>query len=120
MKLKMLLAVALLALASACATPQSPQEVVFQARGAQNVALRAAVEYKRLTPCAVPAKQPCSDKAVVAQLQKADKVADTALAAAESAVRTPGFGANVIDSAVTAAKAALAAFQSIVATFGSK
>ena len=112
---------ALLALALAgCATGGSPQEVVFQARGAQNVALRAAVEYKRLAPCATPAKQPCSDKAVVAQLQKADEVADRALAAAESAVRTPGFGDNVIQSAVTAAQAALGAFQSIVSTFWSK
>lgn len=105
-------------LLAACATVQSPQETVFAARAAQNVVLRAAVEYKRLTPCAVPIKQPCSDKAVVAQLQKADTVADKALAAAEIAVRTPGFGKDVVDSAVTAAKAALAAFQSIVASVG--
>ena len=120
--MKTMIGIALLALALAgCATtPQTPQEIVFQARGAQNVALRAAVEYKRLAPCATPAKQPCSDKAVVAQMQKADTVSDQALSAAESAVRTPGFGANVISTAVTAAQAALAAFQSIVATFGGK
>ena len=118
--MRKLLAVLAVVALTACASVQSPQEVVFQARGAQNVALRAAVEYKRLAPCAVPAKQPCSDKAVVAQLQKADTVSDQALQAAESAVRTPGFGANVIDSAVTAAKAALSAFQAIVSQFGSK
>jgi len=99
---------------TACATPQSPQEIVFQARSAQNVALRAAVEYKRLPPCAVSVRPPCSDKAIVAQIQKADITADTALAAAEAAVRTPGFGENIITSALVAAQAALAAFQTLV------
>ena len=118
---KMFISVSLALVLAGCGTaPISPQEIVFQARSAQNVALRGAVEYRRLAPCAVPAKQPCSDKAVVAQLQKADTVADQALQAAESAVRTPGFGTDVINSAVTSAKAALGAFQSIIATFGSK
>ena len=92
-----------------CATVQTPQDAVFQARGAQNVALRTAVEYKRLPLCNVPAKPPCSDKAVVAQLQKADTVSDQALGAAESAVRSKNFGADIAYNSVTAARAALAA-----------
>jgi hypothetical protein len=104
----------------ACAGVQSPQETVFATRSAQNVALRAAVEYKHLSPCATPAKQPCSDPAIVAQLQKADTVSDQALGAAETAVRTPGFGTEIISSAVTAAKAALAAFQAIITVIGGK
>lgn len=103
-------------MAGCAAVPQSPEQVVFQARGAQNIALRAAVGYKELKPCAAVKVQPCSDTAVVKQLQLADGVSDQALNAAEVAVRTPGFGASVVSSAVTAATAALAAFQSIVAT----
>jgi len=116
---KLFAALALVAL-TACAIVQAPQDTVFAARSAQNVALRAAVEYKHLAPCSAAVKQPCSDKEVVAQLQKADVVADKALEAAETAVRTPGFGTDVINSAVTAAKAALGAFQAIVAVIGRK
>lgn len=112
--MKYLLIVLLLA---GCATPESPQQSVFQAKSAYAVALTAAVAYKRLPDCA-RAAQPCSDKAVVAQLQKADTVASTALDSAEHAVRTPGFGQNVVSSAVAAAQAALQAFTSITATLG--
>ncbi len=113
--MRMLLATIVIVLAG-YATSHNPEQAVFQMRTDQNVGLRAAVEYKRLKPCATPAVQPCSDKAIVGQLQKADEVSDKALGAAESAVRTPGFGQSIVDSAVTAAQAALAAFQSIVAT----
>jgi len=110
-----------LVLTSGCAiNPQNPEQTVFQMRGTQNVVLRAAVEYKELKPCATPKVQPCSDKVVVTQLQLADKVTDTALSAAESAVRTPGFGKNIVDSAISAANAALVAFQTIVATIERK
>jgi hypothetical protein len=67
------------------------------------------VAYKRLPDCAT-AKLPCSDKAVVAQIQKADNVTAAALDAAESVVRSKSFGQNVLDSAITAANSALAAF----------
>lgn len=99
-----------------CAAPQSPQQSVFQAKSGYAVALTAAVTYKKLPPCGQPVKMPCSDKAVVAQLQKADNVAATALDSAESAVRTPGFGKDVVNSAIAAANAALAAFTSITST----
>jgi len=114
-----LLAIALLALLAGCATPQSPSESVFQAKTAHAVALRSAVAYRELPPCA-KAPQPCRDPAIVAQLQKADKVADAALDSAENAVRTPGFGQAVISSAITAAQAALAAFVSITDTLRSR
>jgi len=120
--MKRILAILSFTLLAGCAggTLQRPDQVVFAARGAQNVALRAAVGYKELKPCAAVPVQPCSDKAVVAQLQLADRVADQALGAAESAVRSKGFGADIVNSAVTAATAALSAFQAIVATIGGK
>ncbi len=108
---------ALLLLAGCAAAPQSPQQAVFEAKSSYAVALTAAVAYKRLPDCA-RAAQPCSDKAVVAQLQKADTVASVALDSAENAVRSPGFGQSVVSSAVAAAQAALQAFTSITATLG--
>lgn len=115
--MKTLIAVLTALVLSACAatSSQSPAETVFQAKTAHAVALRAAVAYRELPPCA-KAAQPCHDAAIVAQLQKADKVADAALDSAENAVRTPGFGQAVISSTVAAAQAALAAFVSITDT----
>lgn len=112
--MRYLLVIATLFLAS-CAVPKSPAEVVFQAKVAHAVALRTAVAYRELPKCN-PAPQPCHEPAVVTQLQKSDKVADAALDAAENAVRTPGFGENVVNSAVKAAQEALNAFISIVNT----
>lgn len=106
-------------LLSGCATPETPQQAVFQAKSSYAVALTAAVAYKRLPDCS-RAPQPCSDKAVVVQLQKADNVASTALDAAETAARSPGFGQDIVSTAVGSAKAALSAFLSITSTLGSK
>lgn len=115
--MKRLFAVAILTLVAACATaPQNAEQTVFQARTAQNVALRAAIGYAELPACREPKVQPCADKEVVDQLKLASRVTDQALTAAETAVRTPGFGTNVISSAVAAGTSALAAFQTIVAT----
>lgn len=100
-------------LLTACATPQSPQQSVFQAKSGYQVALTAAVAYKRLPVCSVPAKPPCSEKAIVAQLQRADNVTAAALDAAESAVRSPNFGQDVTKSAIAAAQSALNAFVAI-------
>ena len=115
--MKRLFSILLFAALTGCASTQNPGEVVFAARGAQNVALRAAVGYKELKPC--PAPQPCADPAVVDQLRKADTVADNALGAAESAVRAK-FGQGIVQSAVSAATAALGAFQAIVSSLGGK
>lgn len=113
--MKYVLATVLFALSVGCSTTaQNPQQVVFQMRGTQNVLLRAAVEYKELKTCENPKVQPCADKGIVNQLQLADRVTDTALNAAETAVRVPGFGKSIIDSAIAAAGSALSAFQTIV------
>lgn len=117
--ISMLMALALYAGLGGCAAPESPQQSVFQAKSGYAVALTAAVAYKRLPDC-TKAPQPCSDKAVVTQLQKADTVASTALDAAETAVRTPGFGDAVVASSVTAARSALDAFVSITTSLGVK
>ena len=119
MKMILVLALALTPAIHGCATPESPQQAVFQAKSSYAVALTAAVAYKRLPDC-VGAPQPCSSAPVVSQLQKADNVAASALDAAESAVRTPGFGESIVASAVGSAKAALAAFLSITATLGAR
>lgn len=117
---QLVLIIGLLILVSACAVPQSPAESVFQAKTAHAVALRSAVAYRELPACKVPAVQPCRDAAVLAQIQRADKVADAALDAAENAVRSPGFGQNVIQTAVKSAQEALTAFVTIVATVRSQ
>lgn len=119
--LRYLMLFVMLALVVGCAGGLTqPDQVVFQARTAQNVALRGAVAYKELKPCQAQPVQPCSDPKMVTQLRLADTVSDQALGAAEIAVRTPGFGKDIINSAVTAATAALAAFQAIVTTIGAK
>lgn len=120
--LSLVLAVASAGFVAGCAgglAVESPQQAVFQVKSGYATALTAAVAYKRLPACQVPAKQPCADAKVVAQIQKADNVAAGALDAAEAAVRTPGFGKNAVASALAAARAALAALVSITATLGS-
>lgn len=116
----MRLSLSLLLFLVACAAPQSPQQAIFSAKSNYEVALTAAVAYKRLPVCATPAVQPCSQKSVVTQLQKADDVAAKALDAAETAVRTPAFGTNITQSALTAAQAALDAFVSITSSLQTK
>lgn len=108
----------LFSLLGACAGPQTPQQAVFQTKSAYEVGLTTAVAYKRLPVCQEGASGPqlCSKKTVVTQLQKADDVAAKALDAAENTVRTPGFGESIVQSAVTAARAALDAFVAIVNT----
>lgn len=101
-------------------TPTSPQQAVFAAKSNYAAALTVAVAYKRLPACSPTIKPPCSDPHVVTQLQKADNVASASLDAAESAVRTPGFGGNAASSAITAANAAVQALAAITSTLGSK
>lgn len=109
------IAVGLVACASTTTstTDASPATIVFQAKTAYATALVAAVTYKNLPKCASPAVQPCSDPAIVAQLQKADNVAAVALDTAEAAVRTPAIGTDAISKAVSAGQMALQAFVAI-------
>lgn len=114
---KLITAVFIAVALAACATPQSPQQAVFETKSGYAVALTAAVSYKRLPLCE-KTKPPCSDPKVVAQLQRADNVAASALDAAEQAARTPGFGDSVVASSATAAQAALQAFVAITTNLG--
>lgn len=91
------------------------QRAVFDAEGKYQVALIAANTYVNLPLCD-KAKPPCATLSVVRQVQKAQPVARAALDAAESAVRTPGFGADVVNTAVTAGTSALSAFVTLTAT----
>jgi hypothetical protein len=101
---------------SACTTPKSPQQAVFQTKSQYEAALTAAVAYKRLPTCGEPVVQPCKRQTVLVQIQKADDVAAKALDSAENAVRTPGFGDNVAQSAITASRAALDALVAITSS----
>lgn len=90
------------------------QQAVFTAKSAYATTLTVAVAYKNLRPCGASVPQPCSDPAIVAQLQKADIVANTALDAAEAAVRTPQVGTTARDRAVATANSALAALSALL------
>ena len=96
------------------------QRNVYAAKEAYGVAERLGIAYASIARCATPAVQPCSDPAVIAQITKARNIARDSLAAAQTAVDTPGFGSDVVSTAVTAMNASLSAFQSIAAKYGSK
>lgn len=93
----------------------TPQQSVFEAEAAYEVALTAAVAYRKLPACGASAP-PCSTPAVVAQLQHAQPAARMALDAAQAAVTTPGFGTDVVSTATGVAQAALKAFTAITST----
>lgn len=114
----LILAFALAVAGCASTGNTTPEQTVFGAKSTYAAALTAAVAYKKLPACAATAPPPCSSPAIVAQLQKADNVASSALDAAETAVRTPQIGTTATDRAVSAASAALAAFTALLATLG--
>lgn len=118
--MKLFLAALALFIASCTTVPQDPAQAVFAASSAYAGALSVAVAYKKLQDCAQPAKPvPCSDAAVVAELQRADDVAYFALAAAQKVARTPGAGANVA-TALNTATQAIAAFTAITTRLSTK
>lgn len=113
--MKWILAVCMMAL-TGCAALDTPQQKVFAATQNYNVALTAAVTYKRLPPCATP-KTPgviCSEKAVIAVVQKADTVAYEALTSAQRVVRDPNQPATLLATAVVWAQEAIAAFTRVL------
>src|SRR5450759_1776941 len=91
------------------------QRAVLAAEGDYKIALIAANTYVNLPLC-TRSKPRGATLSWVRQIQAARSAARAALDAAESAVRTPGFGADVMNSAVTAGTAALQAFISITNT----
>lgn len=115
MSLALVFAVAL----SGCALfqgNQNPQQAVFAAQSAYAAALQTAVTYTSLPRCDAPnAPVVCADSEVVAVIQKADIAASASLDSAQTTVRTEGFGDDVYQSAVVAAREAANAFAFIVA-----
>ena len=109
-------------LLSACSTvPETPAAKVFAATSAYNVALSAAVTYKNLPACGQPASLTlCSDKGVVATIQKADNVAFEALKSAQTVVRQTGQTETSLQTAVRWATEAIAVFSRVVETLGVK
>lgn len=89
------------------------QRDVYAAKEAYGISERLATAYASLARCQVPAVQPCSDPAVLAQITKARNISRDALAAAQTATDTPGFGDSVIQSSIIAMQASLGAFQAI-------
>lgn len=114
------IAMAIGAFAAGCATaPQNPAQAVYAAHGTYTVALTAAVKYKQLPPCGAPTSPAlCSKREVVAQLQKADDVAFTALQAAQRIIRSADSGPGTIQTAIFNANQAVQAFASIAKTLG--
>ena len=100
--MKRLLALVLFVALSGCATiGATPAQKVFAATQAYDVALTAAVAYKRLPACKAGASPVCSDPQVVKTLQTADNVAAESLKSAQDVVRG-GVGANPSSLAVAA------------------
>lgn len=108
------------ALLTACATtPQNPAQAVYAAHGTYTVALTAAVKYKQLPACTLPAAPPlCAKPEVVAQLQRADDAAYTALSTAQKLVRSTTEGAGTIQGAIFNATQAVNAFAAVAKALG--
>lgn len=109
------LALALIILVSACATPKTPAQTVYAIHGSYAAALATAVAYKKLPPCGQPASPVlCSDREIVVVVQKADDLAFSALTAAQNIVRTPGIDESRTTLAIAAAENGVKAFVEIV------
>lgn len=109
------------ALIGCATTPQTPAQAVYAAQGTYTVVLTAAVNYAELPRCGQP-KSPslCSKPEVIAQLQKADDVAYTALLAAQGIVRSRKPGDTGIQPTVANAIRAVNAFAQIANQLGVK
>jgi len=117
--MKRILAIAAICILGACATPERPEQMVYQAKAAYGVALSQAVAYKELPACAEAPVALCHDPAIVKQSQLAQAAARPALDAAEAAVRT-GLTEDVKLAAAKAAQYALAAFQKVLDAYIAK
>jgi hypothetical protein len=97
-----------LVLGTAACTPQQQQSSLPSIEVALAVAETAANGYKNLPPCGVA---PCCDPAIVAKMKAADNVAYDAVKAAQ---KSAAAGSSVD---VTAAMAALGAFQALIVAY---
>jgi hypothetical protein len=119
--MKLIYALLLAAMLSACATftAETPQQKVFAAHQVYDTALSVAVTYKRLPPCGTGVAI-CADKAVVATIQKADNVAYEALKTAQGVVRAQASTETALQTAVRWAQEAIGAFSRVTATLQTK
>jgi hypothetical protein len=101
----------------ACATPQTenPGQIVYQIQSGYAVALKTELAYSNLPDCSTGIKL-CSKKDVIRQVQKADDLAWDAIQAAQTAVRTPGFGDSGVTTTIASARALTDAFIGITNT----
>lgn len=91
----------------------TPQITVFTVKATYEGALTGMTAYARLPRC-TPANTPvCSSQPVLDQLERARVTARSAIDSAEGAVRTPGFGSDMLTTAVAAADAATKALTAI-------
>jgi hypothetical protein len=104
---------------AACAAqpaPQSPAQAVYAVEGDYAAALAVAVQYRALPSCSATTTALCSTPEVLAQLEKGDAAAWSAIEAAQNTVRAPGTSGNDETAALAAAQQATTAFQQIAAT----
>jgi hypothetical protein len=105
---------------TACTTPQTARQGIYQAAGTYDAALKTATAYARLPRCGQPASPPvCSDQTLVSQ---ASDAASTALPAVNAAIDTAAdtqASQSVLAQAQVAAVNAAAAFTAIVVKIGS-
>lgn len=117
MKLRILIATLALSL-GACQTIENPQQAVFAARATHNTLLIAVVAYAQRPSCAQPMPPlVCARAEVAIAMDKADDAAAAVLDAAETTVRTSGFGDDVYASAAASATAAIRALSTIIAAY---
>lgn len=114
-KVELLVAIAFASLLVACAgAPQTPAQAVYQVESDYAAALTIAVKYKALPVCNDAAPQVlCSKPSIVATLQRADDAAYAALSEAQTLVRTPGIGADKLQTAISIAASALRVMTSV-------
>lgn len=97
--------------------PKTPAQSVFELKTVYASALSVAARYRALPDCAAPMHPPlCSDMAIIQKIRDVDAISGPILDTAEKVVRTPGFGADAVQSIITAATNALAAFTQITNT----
>lgn len=100
--------------------PESPAQAVYQLQGTYAAALSAEVTYSRLPKCPAEIEGPsvlrCSKPDVVRKVRTASDIAWDSIKAAQTAVRTYGFGSDISTTAYASAVSALKAYTDITTT----
>ena len=98
---------------AACATPQTPQQAVYQAQTSYNAAATIAIQYIKLPKCKPASTKLCSKPEVVMKVKKADIFAYNAIKEAQEAVRNPAFTKSTVSMVAISATSAVDAFVKI-------